>query len=476
MSKKKQNKAQPKPQLSPEKYIQTKARNLPIEKCLINKDWQEAGVASIVVVRQHKSGNRTLGIFLVDLYCLGIKDAFYYFNIDPIDYEEIEDRFFDSVEIAYNEVHNIIYGGMAYAEELGIEPVKGFSLAQYILEEDTEEIPLIEYEFGRNGKPFLFAKSQLQASQYIPILEKSVGVGNFEYTIGLDDDDDEYDDEYYDDEELFSRRNLVFTDYNYQYPDYPTELVYKHHELDLLFDPEMLKLEKETIDKILAIDRDELLADLENILLYEIGRTCDDISDECWEEPPTYLVIHILFIFGELRATEKLNLVLEVLRQNRQFKDFHFAGWSEKVIPLTLYYVTGNQLDTLFEYMEEPSLEPHLRIFAVESMICALEDKPEKREEVIAWLRKLLVFYLENISNTEVFDSTLLGTIMYSLIVIKAKELLPEIEALYNTRLVDVDMCGDYEEMEGNILFGNTSFLYRYKPMNIYDRYENLLK
>ena len=88
---------------------------------------------------------------------------------------------------------------MAYAEEAGIAPHRSFALTQYMLEDDTDAIPLIELEFGENGKHLLFANSRLEASRYLPLLEKNLGPGNYDYVIKTDYDDldpDLYDDLY----------------------------------------------------------------------------------------------------------------------------------------------------------------------------------------------------------------------------------------------------------------------------------------
>ncbi len=117
-----------------------------------------------MVVREHKSGCYTVGKYLVDTFCLGVKDTDYFFNIPSFEFEDImESTPFEVIEVPYNEVHNIIYGAIEYAEDLGIEPHSDFRLTQYILEEDTDEIPLIEYEFGKDGKPFLIVNSRLEA-------------------------------------------------------------------------------------------------------------------------------------------------------------------------------------------------------------------------------------------------------------------------------------------------------------------------
>lgn len=144
-------------QLSPETYIRTRARNLPIYKCYINENWKEAGLASILIVRKHSNGNFTFGVYLVDIFALGTKDSFYRFNINEVVLDELKERMWQEqvIETDYVLVHNIIYGANAFAEENGFKVCNGFNLTQFILEEDTEDIELIEIEFGKDGKPLL---------------------------------------------------------------------------------------------------------------------------------------------------------------------------------------------------------------------------------------------------------------------------------------------------------------------------------
>ena len=51
------------PPLSPEKYIKTKGRLLPIHECLINPDWEVVKTANIVIARKHPNGNITACIY-----------------------------------------------------------------------------------------------------------------------------------------------------------------------------------------------------------------------------------------------------------------------------------------------------------------------------------------------------------------------------------------------------------------------------
>lgn len=147
-------KQQPK-QLSPENYIKTKARTLPIDKCYINANWKETGMANIAVERRHTNGNFTFGIYLVDIYALGTKNTFWNFNTPISIYEKLKNGP-ETEEIDYILAHNIIYGGNEYAEDNGYKIHKDFEkLTKYILEVDDEKIPFIDIEFGKDGKPLV---------------------------------------------------------------------------------------------------------------------------------------------------------------------------------------------------------------------------------------------------------------------------------------------------------------------------------
>jgi hypothetical protein len=144
-------------QLSPEAYLKTRARLLPIEACYVNDNWRETGMASVIVARKHTNGNYTVGVYLVDIFALGTKDSFFRFNVEPEVLHELIDHAYaiQPEEVDYALAHNIIYGANAFAEENDFKVCKDFNLTQFILEEDTEDIPLIEIEFGKNGKPLL---------------------------------------------------------------------------------------------------------------------------------------------------------------------------------------------------------------------------------------------------------------------------------------------------------------------------------
>lgn len=173
--------------LSPENYIRKKTRSLPIFECMVNAEWEEGKLADIVVARQHTNGNITAGLYHVDLACLGVKDTAYFFNIPLSEYRKKFEVFMnmeDSFEkIDYVLAHNIIHAGLEFADEYEFKPHKDFtSITQYILDEDTDDIPLIEIECGVDGLPAFMQDTMIadrEDQKIIAHLDRVAGPGNY---------------------------------------------------------------------------------------------------------------------------------------------------------------------------------------------------------------------------------------------------------------------------------------------------------
>ena len=190
MARKKKKKHQQQKQHSPAAYLRTQARKLPLQECLITQNWQEVKVATIVVTRQHNSGNFTSGIFLVDLECLGVKKVNWRFNLLPHEYQAFREKILESglEGCDYVVAHNVIYGAIAFAEEFGLRPHKDFKIVQGILEEDDEKIEMMEIEFGTDGRPHLIVHPGEDRRREIRLLDQHLGRENYHLTLGFEDE------------------------------------------------------------------------------------------------------------------------------------------------------------------------------------------------------------------------------------------------------------------------------------------------
>ena len=197
-------------QLSPEKFIRERGRSIPVEVCYLDrKSLKECGEGHAVIVRQHKGGKRTIGVFLIDAWCRGVRDTFYVARMEEDEYRDFMDRMLGNPalhleEVPYEELHNWVFGALEYAAEAGIGPHKDFAVAKYLLEDDEDErIPIIEYEFGLGGQHHLVCGSEAELARYMPLLEKNLGEGNYTYMVNVfggpgaygDDDDEDWEDD-----------------------------------------------------------------------------------------------------------------------------------------------------------------------------------------------------------------------------------------------------------------------------------------
>jgi hypothetical protein len=109
--------------LSPENYIHKKARSLSMHECWINADWEDSGMASIIVSRIHTNENITFCLYLVDLLCLGVKDSSYKFNVTETEFRNFIERIEESMEmemIDYVLANNIILSGDISKDEIAV--------------------------------------------------------------------------------------------------------------------------------------------------------------------------------------------------------------------------------------------------------------------------------------------------------------------------------------------------------------------
>lgn len=193
--------------LSAEKYIQTRARTLAINRCLANADWETSKIAHVIVIRRHTNGNLTYAGYLIDLLCLGVKDTYYGFNQAEDEVDDWLDSYnqeTEMIEIAYPLAHNIIFAGNDLATEYHIPQHPDFiSITRYLLEEDDEKMPLIEIHTGdENGLPHLIVYPDNMQTLTLARLKEHAGEGGFRYTV-LEEDEFLNDDDHLEEEDEF---------------------------------------------------------------------------------------------------------------------------------------------------------------------------------------------------------------------------------------------------------------------------------
>lgn len=176
-------------QISPEKYIKNKSKDLPYHVCYATSEWFESWeLVSVIVSKKMPSGKIIFGIYLLDKGCLGLKKTDYRFGFTEEDFEDFVEKIFEPYPVGYEEisvedVHNLIYGAIDYAQELGFEPQKDFfTVTRFFLDEDLITDAIDDIPFGKDGKPYYFSGPYDNVAKIMATLRNKVGDGNFEFT------------------------------------------------------------------------------------------------------------------------------------------------------------------------------------------------------------------------------------------------------------------------------------------------------
>jgi len=176
--------------LSPENYIRKVGRKLDIFECKINDDWQDSGLAVIVLVRQKKSGALVLTSFVVDLKCLGVKNSAYWVDIYNDFYENWLEKLsagmqLNMINVDPNLAFSIIYGAVDYAADLGFKPHEDYKITKYNLaEKDMFILESVTFG-GEDGKPLYIAGPYDNSQQIIATLQRNLGEDNFNFISSL---------------------------------------------------------------------------------------------------------------------------------------------------------------------------------------------------------------------------------------------------------------------------------------------------
>ena len=148
-------------------------------------------MVQILLARQQPDGDICFGSYLVDMYCLGLKNTYANAGFSRTRYEnEIHNKLFPEAETEACPVelaHQMIYASIEYAAQFGFTPEKDFALSQYLLAPRGELEEPYHLTFGKNGKPFYIAGPHDNAARILKQLDKTPGPGNYDYLVALDD-------------------------------------------------------------------------------------------------------------------------------------------------------------------------------------------------------------------------------------------------------------------------------------------------
>lgn len=146
-----------------------------------------SGLASVLVAREHRHGSVSVCGYLVDVYCLGVKDALGPRVMKQRELSDFVRVYFGAYESAplaapIELARHLVLGAVDYARSLGFEPARDLEAARGHLGPWRGPSAI---RFGRSGKPLFVQGARDDAARILRTLERSVGSGNFEFSVSV---------------------------------------------------------------------------------------------------------------------------------------------------------------------------------------------------------------------------------------------------------------------------------------------------
>jgi hypothetical protein len=132
-----------------------RAAQAPIRHCFLTESVFEIGMGTLVLTRGGTQDHLTLGSFLIDTFCLGIKDVMF----QPIEREAFEmymermDAGSPMVSVDPSYARKLLRDLAAWSQSIGFAPHRDFAEVEPIFGDVSADAGDAVFRFGCDGKP-----------------------------------------------------------------------------------------------------------------------------------------------------------------------------------------------------------------------------------------------------------------------------------------------------------------------------------
>ncbi|TMR93718.1 helix-turn-helix domain-containing protein [Nonomuraea basaltis] len=143
------------------------------------------GMVCVLVARRHNWDRMTVCGYLVDVFCLGVKNAIGPDVLDDRELRRFREYFFGEYagwqEAPIELAQHLVFGAVDYARTLGFEPHEDYAPAAEALGKWEGDSAIT---FGRNGKPFYMEGPHDDPGKVLRTLRRTLSDDDFDYVIG----------------------------------------------------------------------------------------------------------------------------------------------------------------------------------------------------------------------------------------------------------------------------------------------------
>jgi hypothetical protein len=163
-----------------------RAAQAPIQHCLLTEDLFETGMGTLILARGATPHHLAFGSFLLDVFCLGIKDVMFE-SLESNEfamYVEATDAGSPLVSITPSDARKLLRGLAVWSQSIGFPPHREFAAVERIFGDVSADQSEADLPFGHDGKPLYIPGPYESASvirRRIEQLQKRLGDGGFEF-------------------------------------------------------------------------------------------------------------------------------------------------------------------------------------------------------------------------------------------------------------------------------------------------------
>jgi hypothetical protein len=166
------------------------AMTAPVLHCWVSGPLFDQGMGQVILSRLLPDGTVAVAVFLVDMYCLGIKNAFgrimsrYEYDAKMRSPRTLAES--ESLEPAA--ARKLVEGAVAYAHDIGFAPHPDYQKARILFGDINPNESAEEFEYGFQGKPHFIAgphDNPARCKSILTTLERTCGQGNFHFTMPI---------------------------------------------------------------------------------------------------------------------------------------------------------------------------------------------------------------------------------------------------------------------------------------------------
>lgn len=124
----------------------------PIYACKILENCEETGVSTVYVVRELANNEYAFVSYLVDFWCLGLKDVFVKIGVTETEVEQVFKNNYPLTDIPYQDARSLVLGVIDFAKSMDIPPHSSWNGVPSSFIEGNQPYKK-KFLFGKDGSP-----------------------------------------------------------------------------------------------------------------------------------------------------------------------------------------------------------------------------------------------------------------------------------------------------------------------------------